>query len=321
MTLPNNLTEILTSAKGQTLTYKQVYELLNIPYTRSVTSRKALINELQLYCDIHDISQPNQHPIFLITEIYNTSLLPPIHKNNKFQLYIEQAFLTLFKDNNLKPIYATNLEILEMLSMVNENFKIVCTPILALKLEDRGWMQSEAWTIYSILYRWADLRLKQMAARGLVKRQEGYRLYRQCKGFTLKFDVPEGCELEEKCRRIYANAIYEADVPNDWDGGWLPPSQYQKLKALINKGVRENLDGWQKMKKINILYPLDDMALIEKNIVDADNLINAEAKRKIGRSSRFDHLADYQKKQLVDEIIDADATVDYKAMIKNKPTD
>lgn len=306
--------------------FSDICNKLNIPIPKSQNSKKSILNQLKQFCNITEIKEPNKKPTYLITEIYTNPLLDEIHKNNKFQPYIEQAVLELILNNpNEKILYLSNSAILEATYMVNNNFKIACSSAVE-KLNERAWIKNEANTIYSILYRWIRNRLKQMDARHLIQLQKGYRLYKTLTNengekYIVYKNVAKGSVEDEMCQSIMAQAIQKTiTIPKDWDGGWLYPSVYEELKKnanLLCKNVFAE-EGWEKINVVNAIIPVQNLKLIQHRLKDVAKILNNESQRKINNTSRLNHLTGYQRLQLTDEIISLNPTIDYKKILKEE---
>ena len=157
---------------------KDICNLMKKEFPKGTCSRNSFINQLKQFCEIEEYKGNGKTTKYIIKQIYSKPLISTIHKNNKFQEYIEQAILTKAIQSPEKKLYLSNIEILYLASLVNKNFKIICNWDLAKQLETRAWLHTEAFTIYSILHRWLKERLVQMHNRHIIELQRGYRVYK-----------------------------------------------------------------------------------------------------------------------------------------------
>jgi len=310
---------------GNGIKFKDLCQRLNIEVPKSQNSRKSILTQLQQFCDIQEIQEDGKHPMYIITQIYKAPLLDIIHKNNKFQPYVEQAILELALTTKQSMIYLSNSAILEATYMVNGNFKIACSPSMA-KLDDRAWVQPEANEIYSILYRWIRNRLKQMDARHIIQLQKGYRLYRTIKNaegetITVYKNVPKNSKEDAVCQEIFATAIQRTSgVSKDWDGGWLPPSVYEEMRKKANQLCQQQFasEGWEKISVVNVIIPVQNENLIKRRLKDVSKTLNNESQRKVKDTSRLNHLTGCQRLQLAEELIALNPVVDYKKLLNEE---
>ena len=311
---------------GERLSYKDICILLNLnplPAQNSINTKNNILSQLRQYCEIEECKLNPKQVKYIIKQIYSKPLVSTIHKNNKFQEYIEQAVLTKALQQPSKKLYLSNIEILYLASLVNKNFKIICNWDLAKQLESRTWLHSEAFTIYSILHRWLKERLVQMHNRHIIELQRGYRVYKTFinnKGqeITIKENVVKGSELEAKCQEIFALAIKDTlGVPKKWNGEWLPNTVYTDLKRNIRRYAIELLkkEGWDNIRVINVIIPVQNVNLLKDSLKDVEEILNKEAQRKIKETSQLDHLTGRERKIAIDELIDIHTQIDYAGFL------
>lgn len=319
------LDEVLKNGEG--LTYTQLCSKLKlnpIPSPNAVHTKQNILSQLSQYCEIEEKHIQGKSTLYFIKQIYSKPLISTIHKNNKFQEYIEQAILTKALEAPTKKLYLSNIEILYLTSLVNKNFKIICNADLAKKLKDREWLHTEAYTIYSILYRWLRDRLNQMHSRHIIELQRGYRVYKtfinqQGQEIIIKQNVMKGTELEKKCQEVFAKAILSTpNVPKDWKGEWLPTTVYNELKKQIKiwaKIILKN-EGWDNIRSINVIIPVQNTELLQTQIKNIEKILNSESKRKIHNTKQLNHLTGFEREVAVDELIDVDTQIDYLQLLK-----
>lgn len=308
--------------KRETITYKELCQLLQfypLPNPSSIVTKKSILKQLANFCEIEEIHPSSKLTKYIIKQIYPEPLVAAIHKNNKFQEYIEQAVLTKALEEPSKKLYLSNIEILYLTSMVNKNFKIICNADLAKQIEGKEWLHSEAFIIYSILHRWLKDRLLQMHARHIIELQRGYRVYKtfvnaQGQEITIKQNVEKGSELDKKCQQIFYRAIEATpNVPNDWKGEWLPLTTYNELKKHIRIIAKEMLadEGWDNVRTVNLIIPVRDKELLLNQIKNVEKILNDESKRKIKETKQLNHLTGFEREIAVSELIDINTQIDY----------
>lgn len=311
-TLPDDIGEILSSLVGGSYGYRELYKAMRIPCPKSKHSRRAFIKELSLHCEIRNISTNKNRPKFLIERVYEHSLAPYIHKNNKFQYYIDQMILQEFKRRGMGRIYATSVDLLLMTSAVNENFRYALSPFWSPYLEpERIEITANINTTFEILHRWVMARIKSMSIRGLLRILDGFRLCREeNKKMRTYMDVPLNTDLDDECRRLYRQAVVNVGLGEDWKHEWLPRGKYNELTKEIDRVVTDyfkDKNGWTGMRRVMVLDPLDNIKLIDdeiNNLAAFMNKLNAESKRKIMETKRLDCMTTESRKKLVDETID-----------------
>lgn len=304
--------------------FNELCEALGIePPKNSRCSKDNILKQLRQYCDIDEVKKPGSKPVYIIRAIYSEALIDTIHKNNKFQSYVEQAVLTKALETKGERLYMSNIEILYLASLVNSNFKIICNEQLAAKLKDRRWLHGEAYVIYSVLYDWLRERLKQMHSRHVIELQRGYRVYKTIRGYngqeyTIKQDVPKGSPLEEQCQEIYAKAVEQTfGIPKDWKGGWLRPEVYTELKRNVIRLCREMFEGdWDNIRVVHVIIPVKNEQIILNRLKNVEEVLNEESRRKIKSTRRLNHLTGTEREIAISELIDIHTSVDYKSMLK-----
>lgn len=319
------LEDILKNGEG--LTYIELCTRLKlnpIPSANSINTKNHILKQLSQYCEIEEKHTQGKSTLYFIKQIYSKPLVSTIHKNNKFQEYIEQAILTKALQAPTKQLYLSNIEILYLTSLVNKNFKIICNVDLAKKLKDREWLHTEAYTIYSILYRWLKDRLNQMHSRHIIELQRGYRVYKtfvnqQGQEITIKQNVIKGTELDKKCQEVFAKAILSTpDVPKDWKGEWLSVTTYNELKKQIRNWAKIILaeEGWDNVRTINVIIPVQNKEILLTQITKVEKILNSESKRKIKNTKQLNHLTGFEREIAVDELIDIDTQIDYLQLLE-----
>ena len=302
---------------------KDICNLMKKEFPKGTCSRNSFINQLKQFCEIEEYKGNGKTTKYIIKQIYSKPLISTIHKNNKFQEYIEQAILTKAIQSPEKKLYLSNIEILYLASLVNKNFKIICNWDLAKQLETRAWLHTEAFTIYSILHRWLKERLVQMHNRHIIELQRGYRVYKtfiNSKGqeITIKQNVEKGSELEAKCQEVFASAIRDTKgVPYKWNGEWLPNSVYNELKRNIRRYSMELLkkEGWDNVRTINVIVPVQNVDLLKDSLKNVEDILNKEAQRKIKETNQLNHLTGFERKIAIEELIDIHTQIDYAGLL------
>ena len=317
--------EVLENGEGYT--YKELCELLKfnpLPPVNSINVKNHIIGELKQYCDIEEKSSQGKATKYVIKQIYSKPLINTIHKNNKFQEFIEQAILTKALQEPSKRLYLSNIEILYLTSLVNKNFKIICNWNLAKQLTSREWLHTEAFTIYSILHRWLKDRLLQMHYRHIIELQRGYRVYKTFindKGqeITIKQNVEKGSELEKKCQEIFAQAIkHTQGVSKDWSGEWLPYLTYCELKRQVRIFTQQILseEKWDNVRTVNVIIPVQNADILQDSLDKVEKILNDESKRKIKETKQLNHLTGFEREMAIDELIDIHTHVDYIQLLE-----
>lgn len=316
---------ILHDKTAISLSLKDICKLLNKEIPKGTCSRQSFINQLKQFCEIEEKKSNGKATEYIIKQIYSKPLVSTIHKNNKFQEYIEQAVLTKALESPNKQLFLSNIEILYLTSLVNSNFKIICNWSLAKQLEEKAWLHGEAFTIYSILHRWVKERLVQMHSRHIIELQRGYRVYKTFineKGqeITIKQNVDKGSDLEKKCQEIFASAIKDTvGVPNNWKGEWLPYKVYVELKRQLSIYTKtmfaKEKDKWDNVRTVNVIVPVQNESLLKDSLKQVEKILNDESKRKIKETSQLNHLTGFERAIAINELIDINTHVDYKSLL------
>ena len=163
----------LKQIQNQSLTYKQLCQVLNIPI-KSGKSKIYQLKDLSLYCNIQILSNPTR---YIITEVYDQTLLP---SKSKFQIPMEILIMQLFKANNYQTLYLTNSRLLEYMKLVNSNYHIIKNPKLRRKLPfETESLYTGASKSGEILMKWLGRTLEKMEKYGLLKWRKGYCLVKK----------------------------------------------------------------------------------------------------------------------------------------------
>lgn len=295
------------------LKYKDLCSKLGLKQLGGNSKTKQL-QQLESYCNIQKLSKPTR---YIITEVYDEEILAltKITNNDKFQLYFEAALYRKFLENNGNPIAMDNMEILKLFTEINENFPYTCSKDNMSALGNEFiYMTEMGQTVYRILWRWTERRLKGMEARGIIVKSSGYRLFTEIKfnfgTFKSKFDVPEktaeiSSPLHDWCGEIYYSVVKEI-MPNNWDGGWVTEWKWNQFRTALALKTREKSNGqYCDLKRITILKPLSKNWLnnrLQEIYQEYPDLkaVNTEAQNKILKTTQLDTYTNQERKLFID---------------------
>ena len=313
----------MNNIKGQSLTYKQMCELLNEPI-KSSDSKKKQIEEWQLFCNIDISKNPTR---YIVLDVYNgkIELLKEINSNNKYQSIFEGGLYKRLLDNNSKPLYISNMELLSLFHEVNENFSYSCnTGYMSLLGGNYNTLNEMSQIVYKILKRWTSRRIAQMEARKIILVRKGFRLYSKTKGGAIIItNVQPNSKIEKICQEIYDKAAKEI-MPDNWAGEWVTAWRWERFEEKIKELIIQYFQGeYIDMRSINIISPPREEYLIKKlnevyGAVPELNKINEETCRKLLTTTQLNKYTGQEKIDLINLTIKQNPEISLKEKIKNK---
>lgn len=307
---------------GQELKYKALCEVLGIE-VKYGNSKKAQLKDLELCCDIERLEKPTR---FRINEVYDEAfaILNAIKSNDKFQLAFDGVLFQALIRQNGYPLYASDLELVELFQEVNKNFAVTFTYSDMKKLGRKfEYMTEMSDIVYGILKQWTRRKLDSMQKRGIIRIVNGYRVYTEhvnSRGQTYvkKHDVPISTadrisELDQLCDKIYVKtkeAIIPPYVVTDVNGetklcGYYPKSRLAEFEKALNYAIFKATEGkYCKLKRVSIIMPPDEEWMVDK-LKDIYNLepdfknINEEACNKVLKTTQLDAFTNDERKQFI----------------------
>lgn len=315
----------LQSIQGQELKYKQLSEALDIKYKYG-DSKSHQLDMIALYCDLDILDNPTR---YIVKKVYDevNPMISQINGNNKFQDIFECAMYQALLNNNNKPLYISNMEMLNMFNEVNENFSYLCNQYY-MKLLGKEYLALNEMSqiVYKILREWTKRRIKQMEARRVIIRRQGFRLYAKKDNVHIIINIDADSEQEQICQEIYDRAAKDT-MPEDWHGEWVPAYRWENFEKRIKELVYEYFDGqYYDLKPINIISPPREEYLKEVlnklyNKIPELKEINQEAQRKIFNTTQLNKYTGAEREKLINVSIKEKPDILLINEIKNKKSD
>lgn len=310
----------LRMIQNKPITYKQLCEALEIGY-KSSNSKSHQLNQISLYCDLDVVDNPTR---YIVNKVYDGAIISQIHGNNKYQDLFEGALYQALLNNNGRPLYLSNMEMLTLFNEVNENFSYSCNEYYMNFLGGEYITLNEMSQIaYKILREWTRRRMKQMEARKVILTRQGFRLYSYIDGINIMTNVEADSDKEKMCQEIYDKAAKET-LPDDWHGEWVQAWRWEEFEDKVRELVQEYFNGtYSDLKPITIVSPprAEYLKEILSHIYDDTpelKDINNEACNKLFSTSQLKEYTDDDRKMLVDISIRDDAEISLKKKIDNK---
>lgn len=112
---------------GQPMKYKQLCEILNIPYVRATDLKKKQIRDLQTVLEIQSMLI-GQKTGYIITQIYSEPQLP-YYDDDEWYAAVKSRIRTIFNENPDKNyLWFFRSKLLYEIGAVNENYRIIMNP-------------------------------------------------------------------------------------------------------------------------------------------------------------------------------------------------
>lgn len=319
-----SLREKLNRVKGVPMTYKQLSSKLGLDYC-SGGQKNSQLKELGLICELSIEENPNRKigTKFIVTEVFDSEILPFIHGNNKFQQPIEYIIGRVLEEADFQDIYYTNAQLLECLYLVNENYGILKNNRKRYQLEkltgESYWeLYKDASKAGEILMRWVNRALERMEKRGLIFYRKGFCLVKRVgepgNEYLVTEPVPLASTTEKRILNCYNKAIESLGV--EIKNQYIPPDWKKKFYDLFDQFVREEFgegSGYIGAYKCNVITPSREANL--RNMSNIVQTLNGEAKRKIQSTTQLDYMTGADRKRLIKEIISLPPSEDYKARL------
>lgn len=287
------------------LTYKQLCEALNLPYKSGGDSKSHQLDQLQLYCDLEILDHPTR---YIIKAVYKEKLefLASLNNNNKFQAIFDSAMYHSLLNNNGKPLYLSNMELLNLFNEVNENFSYTCNKAyMDLLGADYKTLNEMSQIVYKILRQWTRRRLKQMESRKIILIRQGFRLYAHNNNYYVTYNVEADSEEEKICQEIYYRAAKEV-MPDGWAGEWVSAWRWEKFENKIKEIIKEYFHGdYDNLRNVLIISPPRESFLKTKlneiyMAIPELKAVNEEAQRKILTTSQLNQYSLMDRQNLID---------------------
>lgn len=303
---------------GQELKYKELCSKLNLKY-KGGEAKSHQLDQLNLYCELEVLSKPTK---YIVKKVYDNAvnIFEQLHGNNKYQDLFEGAMYQALLNNNCKPLYMSNMEMLSLFNEVNENFSYCCNEYYMGLLGGSYLTLNEMSQIaYKILREWTKRRMRQMEARKVILTRQGFRLYSKINQAYIIYNVDIDSEKEKMCQEIYDRAAKEV-LPEDWHGEWVQAWRWEKFEERIKELVYEYSHGdYCDLKPITIISPPREEYLIEilnkiYNKIPELQEINKEAVNKIFNTTQLNKFSGEDRVMLIDISIKENPQV----LLKNK---
>lgn len=312
----------LREIQGQELKYNKLCQALDLP-CKYGNSKAHQLNEIALYCELEILDKPTR---YVVHKVYDNAvaLLGQIHGNNKFQDLFEGAMYQALLNNDGKPLYISNMEMLKLFNEVNENFSYSCNEYYMNLLGGEYLTLHEmSQIVYKILREWTRRRMTQMEARRVIITRKGFRLYSHINHSYVITNVEADSEKERICQEIYDRAAKDT-LPEDWKGEWVQAWRWELFEERIKELVEEYFDGdYYDLKPITIIYPPREQYL--KEVLDRVygkipelKDINEEARQKIFTTTQLDKYTGSNRNMLVDISIKENPDISLKNKIRNR---
>ena len=312
----NELIIKLQSIQGQELKYKQLCEVLSLPY-KTGRGKNTQLKDLTVFCDYDILDSPTR---YIITKVYPEAVYfnEKINNNNKFQDAFDSILYHAFLDNHCEPLYLSSIDMMNFFSVANKNFKISLYPsnFAKMDLTDFEYMAEISKIVYKILLRWVERRIINLDNRNIIKISKGFRLYYDLNGYIKHIDVPENTQLELDCREIYEKAKREV-LPKDWGGEWLNDYIWMEFKNYANRLLKDKFNGkYFTMKEVYIFRPLSERWLQERlKELPSINVINTEAKNKILNTKQLNRYTGDQREEYIKYNIDLNPPLWFQTLL------
>ena len=309
--------QIPESIVNTPLTYKQLCESLSIQ-PKSGKSKIYQIKNIELYCGLTITSHPTR---YIINEIYDKAL---IKERAKFQVPFEILVMKLFKANNYQTLYLTNSRLLECMKLVNSNYRIIKNPKLRNQLPfNTEGLYDGASKSGEILKKWLMRALERMENCGYLKKRRGYCLVKQIiigqETITTIINVPLDSELEQNIMECQRQAFFKLNLQFSKKRRWIPPHMKAQYQFLFDKEVREQLESdYVGAFEVNVLTPNTFGIKETLSAYESEQLVNAEAQRKIKATKELDYMTGYEREQLIKEIIARPPSINYQSLLEEK---
>lgn len=298
------------------LTYKQLCQSLSIE-PKTGKSKIYQIKNIELYCDLTIQTNPTR---YIINEVYDEAL---VKERAKFQIPFEILIMKLFKANNYQTLYLTNSRLLECMKLVNGNYRIIKNPKLRSQLPfDTEHLYDGASKSGEILKKWLMRALEKMDTYGYLKKRRGYCLVKQIKinneTITTILNVPLDSDLEQSVMECQRQAFLKLNLQFSKDRRWIPPHMKAQYQALFDKEIRGLEGDYIGSFEVNVLTPNTFGIKETLSAYESEQLVNAEAQRKIQATKELNYMTGYEREQLIKEIIARPPSINYQELIANQ---
>ena len=215
--------------------------------------------------------------------------------------------MAMLEANKYKDLYLTNSQLLECLSLVNENFRVLKNPKTRKKLPlETASLYPSASKAGEILTKWVKRALERMERKGLILHRMGFCLICQSK----VEQVPMQSWLERQVLRCYRRAYEGLNLSyKDGAANWVPLSLkaafYRRFdEALANDPILKDLGlnvigGY----RANIITCEKQGVMKEIEGARARQSLNDESCRKIGATKQLDYMTGENRVRLIEEVI------------------
>lgn len=294
-----------TYKNGQKFSYKQLCEFFHLT-PKTGNSKIAQLKQLSQIADIEIVKSPTR---YIIHKVYS---MPAATSASTSQLQgeIEYLIMAMLEANKYKDLYLTNSQLLECLSLVNENFRALKNPKTRKKLPlETASLYPSASKAGEILTKWVKRALERMERKGLILHRMGFCLIlAHERGQTKIEQVPMQSWLERQVLRCYRRAYEGLNLSyKDGAANWVPIS----LKAAFYRRFDEALanDPILKDLGLNVIggYRANIITCekqgVMKEIENARQSLNDESCRKIGATKQLDYMTGENRARLIEEVI------------------
>ena len=308
---------ILKQCEGQTLSYKELTDKLNIKYASGNTKQKQL-KELLFYCD-YDIIKEGATK-YKINGVYEEAV--QILSDKKMQAMFDAILFQSLLSSNEKYIYLSGVEMLEIFHEVNKNFSFTFDNNKLISIDKRfEYMADMTQIVYRILRLWTQRRLEDMAKRKLIRIEQGYCLYSTYKigdnTYQIRTNVPKSTirktddGLDSLCDKVYidtAKSMFK-NITDFGHGFHLSRDYYLNFSEKVNENIKKATNGkYNKLVRITILVLTEKEWIRDKlkEIQSKTNLpknfmkINEEVCNKILSTSQLKDFNEKERKKYIE---------------------
>lgn len=297
---------------GEAITYSQMCQRLKLPQKTGM-SKVSQMRALESICKIKKMTGPTRY----VFEEIHMAYLPKLNdKRNKYVNYIEAILCAILETG--VPVIVSNIDLILMCRMANENFKIAKAKehrakiAVGRKVNDSDiafFTQAVEEHILLPIIRSALVNLEK---KKVVKIAPAYK-YKKInrKGFQI-LPATFGSKLFNEFHEIEYEARKELNMTNMT---YVPHEFYSAYQHLCNIKVQE------KFPDIEFFYSCREIvtqkAIIKDALPRAYAELNAAVGKRVMTIEALDDLTQKVRKMLTEDMINLDPSVDYEKILKS----
>ena len=320
---------------GNTLSYKQITDILGIPYIKGGNSKTRQLNEIQQYYNLEKVNRK-----YKIIEKYKEPI--PIVDNRQSIYYDDLEVIILYALQNSEHYVNTwsTTEALIVTSLVNNNYRIGKKDIqlTADALEvDIDYLNAFYQSTHSRFKDIFENALKRMQNKKLIDYKEVTMIYKRVPKIKLNdFGIPvvDDCgEIQYTTDKVYTEATDKErqyilkverkvlkDMKYDKVGTLVAEGKYNKYKQQVNDILKKKLNIEYYYKAYNIVHNKEDIiaAITEFKNIMAENSLNKLKLDALNKSKDKVLNKDLDSKEIcIDILINKYPIADLKLLLSN----